>query len=222
MSIRSKILGALQTSDALCDDCLSEITGVTPRQSINLNCRALRTSNVLARPAEMCARCQRTKIVNRLTRTASIEKPDTSMVISVANSTPNDRPWYWEGNVQDKIIKFLRSSGCVIHSQSDTSTRQQGKDIVARDHDGCSLWITVKGFPQKSANTQARHWFAGALLDLARYKDEDDRAVLAMGLPRGFSTYEGLIRRTEQIRKFLAYQVFWVQADGTVTREQSP
>ena len=80
--------------------------------------------------------------------------------------------------------------------------------------------MTVKGFPEKSKNVQARHWFAGAFLDLARYKDEDANASLAMGLPRGFATYEGLVRRTDAVRRFLGYTVYWVCADGTVTCDE--
>ncbi|MGH7815918.1 MAG: hypothetical protein ACREOR_00870, partial [Candidatus Binatia bacterium] len=59
----------------------------------------------------------------------------------------------------------------------------------------------------------------GALLDLARYRDEDPDASLAMGLPHGFTTYEALLKRTGAVRIFLGYAVYWVYSDGTVTRE---
>ncbi len=81
--------------------------------------------------------------------------------------------------------------------------------------------MTVKGFPEKSKNIQARHWFAGALLDLARYREENAEVSLAMGLPGGFTTYEALLRRTSAVRNFLGYSVYWVLPDGTVTREDS-
>ena len=98
---------------------------------------------------------------------------------------------------------------------------QHGKDIIAADPQGRTLWVTVKGFPEKSKNIQARHWFAGALLDLARYKDESEDALLAMGLPQGFSTYEALLRRTQSVRRFLRYMVYWVKSDGTVVLEDA-
>jgi hypothetical protein len=44
--------------------------------------------------------------------------------------------------------------------------------------------------------------------------------VLAMGLPRGFKTYEGLIKRDDAVRRFLDYRVYWVEADGTVNVEK--
>src|SRR5437588_210719 len=34
MTIQAKVAEGLKRTDRLCDDCLSEVTGVTPRQSI--------------------------------------------------------------------------------------------------------------------------------------------------------------------------------------------
>jgi hypothetical protein len=66
MTIQSRVLNALRRTDRLCDDCLSEITGVTPRQSINSICRAMASTKVLSRATEYCERCGRSKKVNRL------------------------------------------------------------------------------------------------------------------------------------------------------------
>jgi hypothetical protein len=115
----------------------------------------------------------------------------------------------------------LTANGYEVQSEADTASRQHGKDVVARSKDGRTLWITVKGFPEKSKNIQARHWFEGALHDLVRYRDEDQNALLAMGLPGGFTTYEGLLRRHDSVKKFLGYRVYWVQADGTVTIQEA-
>jgi hypothetical protein len=108
-----------------------------------------------------------------------------------------------------------------VESVADTAAREQGKDIIARQSDGRLLWVTVKGFPERSANVQARHWFAGALLDMARYRDESEDALLGMGLPQGFQTYEGLIERTRRVRNFLRFDVFWVTANGLVERQRA-
>ena len=224
MTIRSKILGALQKSGVLCDDCLSEVTAITPRQSINICCRDMHADKVLSRPRETCPRCNRTKIINRLSNAQEGNSSDLQPV-EAAGTEPNipssDHPWYWEGNVQDKILRFLKLQGYTVHSASDTAIRQQGKDIIASDAHGRTVWVTVKGFPEKSKNTQARHWFAGALLDLARYKDENEDALLAMGLPKGFTTYETLVRRTSSVRKYLGYAIYWVNANGTVLRDDT-
>ena len=233
MTIRSEILRALEKSGVLCDDCLSEVTRITPRQSVNMSCRELHEDKVLSRPRETCPCCNRVKIVNRLSATRIVNglsgaRPREPISLPLAKPMTvapsilsNDRPWYWEGSVQDKIVRFLESQGHTVHSTSDTATRQQGKDIIAADAHGRTVWVTVKGFPEMSKNTQARHWFAGALLDLARYKDESEDALLAMGLPQGFSTYEGLLRRTQSVRRFLRYVVYWVRPDGTVVLEDA-
>ena len=215
MKIRERILAALSKTDRLCDDCLSEITGVSPRHSINLTARPMAARHQLSRFREDCGRCQRVKIVNRLGN-AQVSQP---VQVMATLPIPGERPWYWEGNVQRRIVDFLRAAGYVIQSEADTASRQQGKDIVAKGLEGRSLWVTVKGFPEKSKSTQARHWFAGALHDLTRYRDEDEKAVLAMGLPSGFKTYEALIKRHVAVRRFLAYQVYWVDQGGTVTVE---
>ena len=221
MTVQDKILTTLRATDRLCDDCLSEATGVTPRQTINAYCRVLSSRKVVARATEDCARCGRTKIVNRVGAVGprqSSTLPESG--IRKLPAAESGRPWYWEGNVQRRIVEFLKGNGCMVQSEADTASRQQGKDIVARNPEGQLLWITVKGFPEKSKNTQARHWFAGALHDLARYRNEDKNAVLAMGLPHGFKTYEGLIKRDDAVRRFLDYRVYWVEADGTVNVEE--
>jgi hypothetical protein len=40
-------------------------------------------------------------------------------------------PWYWEGNVQATVARFLVSEGWVIESVADTASRQQGIDLMA-------------------------------------------------------------------------------------------
>jgi hypothetical protein len=212
MTIQSKILAALQRTDRLCDDCLSEMTGVRPRQAINQIARGMKSAKLLSRPTEDCARCRRPKIVNRLGDAPREPSPPPRP----AETRPG-RPWYWEGNVQRKIVEFLRADGYTVHSEADTATRQPGKDIVASTREGKSLWVTVKGFPESSPNTQARHWFAGAFHDVSRYRTESKDALLAMGLPAGFKTYEGLVKKDVAVRSFLGYSVYWVHADGAVT-----
>jgi hypothetical protein len=216
MTIKAKVLATLRGTARLCDDCLSEATGVTPRQSINIACRAMNLKKVLGRATDTCERCRRTKIVNYLS-TGTTPRQETVAVIKPVDHAPGDRPWYWEGSVQRKIVEFLIANRFTVQSAADTASRQQGKDIVARSPDGQNLWVTVKGFPEKSKNVQARHWFAGALHDLARYRDESPDAVLAIGLPRGFTTYERLISRSQAVRRFLGYRVYWVGADGKVS-----
>ena len=63
---RGKIEDTLQERGAVCDDYLSELTGITPRQAVNQLCRHLEEQSRLIRTTNRCPRCQRHKIVNRV------------------------------------------------------------------------------------------------------------------------------------------------------------
>jgi hypothetical protein len=86
-------------------------------------------------------------------------------------------PWYWEGNVQASVARFLVAAGWTIESAADTASRQRGIDLLATK-EGRRLGVEVKGYPgtvyargaragqpkPTAPTTQARHWFAQALL----------------------------------------------------------
>jgi hypothetical protein len=231
MSREHRILTALATGRRLCDDCLSEVANVKPRQSVYQACSALRDQGTLTRLTESCEACNRMKITNARTLPRENPRrflPDFEVQSESDPKKPGpvhiaivERPWYWEGHVQSGIVRFLQSTGVSVQSQANTATREQGKDIVAIDKDGATLWISVKGFPENSPNTQARHWFAGALLDLALYRSESDKPRLALGFPAGFATYENLVKRTRATLGFLGCHLFWVSENGEVKRESS-
>lgn len=225
MSRQDKLLETLASGRRLCDDCLSEISEIKPRQSVYQACSVLRDEKMISRLNELCESCNRMKIVNALvskTRQPAKIKSGagvSSVMLSAPTLSSSSKPWYWEGHVQTEIVHYLKASNASVQSEANTSIRERGIDIEAVDIDGSPLWISVKGFPEKSANTQARHWFAGALLDLALYKDKNPKARLAVGLPSGFSTYENLVKRVRNTLAFLGCHIFWVTERGTVTRE---
>lgn len=234
MTREDRLLTALASGRRLCDDCLSDIVNIKPRQSVYQACTALRKKGLITRMTESCQACNRMKITNaRIPRTGSVSpslanaervpsnpaSSDPPPVQGAAAKPTAAKPWHWEGNVQRQIVCYLQGCNARIVAEANTATRGQGKDIEAIDADGSTLWVTVKGFPESSPNTQARHWFAGALLDLCLYRNQSSTARLALGLPRGFSTYEGLVKRTAATLGFLHCHVFWVAADGTVSRE---
>lgn len=225
MSRKEKLLQVLALGRKLCDDCLSDVSGIKPRQSVYQACTALRGEGLVSRMVESCETCHRMKIINALITTGqSLRRHESSVVkaqiddVSLPDIEPTggDKPWYWEGKVQDAIVLYLRKLNVSIHAEADTATRAQGKDIEAINPDGSILWVSVKGFPESSPNTQARHWFAGLLLDLALYREQDSTAKLALGLPRGFKTYETLVRRTHHTLKFYGCDVYWVSEGGDV------
>ena len=129
------------------------------------------------------------------------------------------RPWCWEGNVQAALVRWFRDHGYVIEQEANTATREAGKDIVATDPDGRTVWVSVKGFPERSLHVQARHWFAGALFDLILYRHERPDVRLALAFPDGFTTYTALAARTAWLRTSMPFTIYWIAESGTVRIE---
>ncbi len=109
--------------------------------------------------------------------------------------------------------------GYLIQKVADTAARSPGKDIDAIGPDGRVLWVSVKGYPEKSKHTQARHWFAGGILDLVRYRHEREDVSLALCLPDGFTTYQNLARQTPWLRNAMPFVIYWVLESGEVRVE---
>lgn len=221
MSRIETIRNILSRTSPLCDDCLSELTHIVPRQNINQCCRENSTQIDRGRE-KACVRCFQKKIVNSLRQDYPT---DTSQQNNNRNNETRllehlDFPWFWEGNVQDRIVSFLKQEGYVIKNFANTESRQSGKDIIADHANALPLWVTVKGFPEKRSKTlpatQARHWFSQAIFDLVCYHGEDPTASLALGIPDVGKTYRNLLKKTEWFQKSLPFKVFWVHEDGSV------
>jgi hypothetical protein len=125
--------------------------------------------------------------------------------------------------VQSVVVEYLLEIGYLVQSFADTATKQRGKDIVAKTTSGRTLWVSAKGYPAGTVNTnartQARHWFAQALFDLILWHGEDSAAALALALPQ----YEIYRRLSDRVRWFLSdigCCIFWVSEDGSI-REDS-
>lgn len=66
MTNRDKIISTLSNSGNHCDDCLSEVTEVFPRQQVNQICRVLESRGKLTRIYRAtCPRCGKYKLVNQ-------------------------------------------------------------------------------------------------------------------------------------------------------------
>jgi len=169
MSVRDKLKATLQTAGAMCDDCLSSSASVKPRQQVNARCRDLELAGEITRQNDQCPQCRSNKIVNRMRAGNQFQsKPNTKKKESqksIVDVIKPGKPWCWEGNVQTKIVEYLESTEWEILTSANTATRESGKDIVATKS-GRELWVSVKGWPERSVNTQARHWFSSALFDL--------------------------------------------------------
>lgn len=58
------ILSLLRRGKSLCDDCISTVTSITPRQQVNQICRRLSESGQIRRQHQLCNRCGKGKLVN--------------------------------------------------------------------------------------------------------------------------------------------------------------
>lgn len=201
----------------LCDDCLTEKAHFSKRQTANAICRDLNNKSQIKRLRGLCSECKKFKIVNEY-----IEGRPSELAVDFQKKEKMKqayRAWYWEGNIQSVLVNCLVKAGYTIRSVADTAARSQGKDIVTVDPDGRELWITVKGYPEKSSHTQARHWFSGALMSLILYRDENTSVSLGLALPNGFATYLNLTPRVEWLRRSMPFTIYWVSEVGEIRVE---
>lgn len=215
MQNRDRIIAALADVE-LCDDCLSIAASVFPRNQVYSICTSLSKVSVIHRHHGMCEHCHKAKNTNRILKTT------TSLINEHESATPPDpqsRPWYWEGNVQSKVVDYLVQNNYTIRSVADTAARTPGVDVIALSYGGKEIWISVKGYPDKSSNVQARHWFSGAIFDLILYHGEKPEVDLAIALPDGFTTYSNLLPRIKWLKEALPFKVYWVCENGRVRLE---
>lgn len=142
--------------------------------------------------------------------------------------------WFWEGNVQAKVVVWLKRSGWTILAVADTAKRQRGVDILARRGREL-LAVEVKGRPttyyargEKAGQekptqpaTQARQWYAHALLSLMMSRDRIRYTYVALAIP-DYPTYEALVSRTRCSLEILGVTVLIVHESGAIDVAVSP
>lgn len=139
-----------------------------------------------------------------------------------------ERPWFWEGHVQDALAVHLTSEGWNVREAADTESKAPGIDLLAtKDHRW--LAIEVKGYPNSTYDhgskrgqpkptqpaSQARQWFSHALLGMMLLRDKRPDAEIAICFPR-YKTYENLIARTKVSFDLLGFGVYFVEETGAV------
>lgn len=216
MTNKDQVITALSIAE-LCDDCLSVSSGVVPRQTVNVICRTLFNDSSIYRHFGKCDHCHKIKTTNRLLDVNTA--PFIAVSEEIDSVTTLSKPWYWEGNVQSHVVNYLVQNHYTICSVADTAARNPGKDIIAVSTDDKELWISVKGYPEKSPNIQARHWFSGAIFDLVLYHGENPDVQLGIALPDGFITYTNVLPRIRWLKESMAFQIYWVNKDGAVRVE---
>lgn len=214
MTIQDRIVAyLLEHPEGVDDDALTAALNLRQRQQANQRCRRLEQYGFVSR------RTVNGKIRNFL----NANPPKTITPRPTPNLANNERPWFWEGHVQDKLASHLRKLGYAIEFLADTATKQQGKDIVAVSPSGETLWVSVKGYPRgterTNAGTQSRHWFAHALFDLILWRGQDASVSLALALPDQ-NTYRRLANRIDWFLSAARACIFWVDEHGTVVQQE--
>ena len=182
MGHKEKILQFLQERPGnwFDDDELSNYLKIYPRQAVNQICRSLASKGLIQR--ERVDEKIRNSIPSRFSHTTTIL---TTKSAELPTSEDPLTDWYWEGNIQNQIALYLKSIGWSIEHLSDTASSKRGIDIRARNGDQVLL-VEVKGYPSNRyyrgpkkgqlkptpPTSQARHWFAGALLSALLMKTQ--------------------------------------------------
>ncbi|MEM2126554.1 MAG: hypothetical protein QXQ53_09185 [Candidatus Methanosuratincola sp.] len=217
MTVKQSIISYLQSHpEGIDDDELARVLGLSTRQQANMRCRELEKEGLIVR-----------RRVSEKIRNFWAGRPVT--VTSSASPAPQESPsslpksknWFWEGNIQSKVIQYLAAHGFYIRSVSDTASHQQGIDIVA-EKDGKLLWVSVKGYPQgtdkTNASVQAGHWFKEAIFDIIEYRERDKNVSLAVALP-DYPRYRSLAQKITWFKRAAKFNYFWVKEDGQISSE---
>lgn len=217
MTIREQIIAFLQEHpEGIDDDTLAEALHLKHRQQANSRCRQLEKEGLVIR--------QRVggKIHNFWVSDgqSALVHPYTDQIASSVKATGSES-WFWEGNVQAAVVRYLVEHNSIIRSVADTASRQRGKDIVA-EQNGKPLWITVKGYPagtdKTGPSTQAGHWFKQAVFDIIEYRGESSTAELGIALP-DFPRYRSLAQRIGWFQPVAGFSYYWVRESGKVIIE---
>jgi hypothetical protein len=214
MTTKERIISYLQTHPVgVDDDELAKDLGISNRVQVNSRCRELENEGYVIR------RRVGGKIHN-FWASKSIDSTPTFQRESPPN-IPSQELWFWEGNVQSKVVNYLASQNYQIRSVADTATRQQGIDIIA-EKAGMILWVSAKGFPKGTdktqPSTQAGHWFKQAIFDIIDYRGRDKNASLALAFP-DFPRYHSLAQKISWFKPVADFKYFWVRENGEVIAE---
>ncbi len=88
------------------------------------------TSAGAAKPAEPSSELQR-----------PVSRPRSAVAAGEASTD-----WFWEGNVQGRVVAHLAAASVLIVRVADTRSREHGTDIEGV-LDGTKIHVEVKGWP---------------------------------------------------------------------------
>lgn len=130
MSHRTKLLDSLASGRRLCDDCLSDTSGVKPRQSVRRACITLRDQMIVSRLTEECEACGRMKVTNAL---LSAKQPSLTAQFGQAVPTSKVRkPMVAAEPAPDRDIKS-QSKGTTTPSELGALIARFIRTVVTQD-----------------------------------------------------------------------------------------
>ncbi len=217
MTIRERIVVFLKNHpEGVDDDTLAETLGLKYRQQANSSCRQLEKEGLVVR-RRVGGKIHNFWVGNKQGSITPVPSSPTGFPLKSGGG----RPWFWEGNVQATVVRYLATQDCIIRSVADTAGRKPGKDIVA-EREGKPIWITVKGYPEGTSkthpSTQAGHWFKQAVFDIIEYRGESEIAELGMALP-DFPRYRSLAQKINWFQSAAQFVYYWVRESGEVVVE---
>jgi len=219
MTIKERIVEYLKKHpEGVDDDMLARNLNLSARQQANSRCNQLAKEGLV----------ERRKVAGKIHnfwiggKGGGVPKQIESTKKPALNpETPKKDNWFWEGNVQAKVVGYLAGQGYSIMSVADTASHQRGKDIEA-EKNGRPVWISVKGYPKGTAkthpSTQAGHWFKQAVFDILEYRGEDDGVELGLALP-DYSRYRDLTKKISWLKSIARFTYYWVRESGEVIEE---
>jgi hypothetical protein len=158
--------------------------------------------------------------------------PLQAAVVRPVGPRPTD--WFWEGNVQDAFVRYLAGDGWHVESTAETVSRGRGHDVVARKGSH-RLTAEVKGYPsiayrdprraaevkRTQPTTQAKHWYADALLKAIRLRTTTPKILVGLVFPH-FPRYLRLLDETDASLRTLGIGVYLVEETGRVAIHLEP
>jgi len=212
MSLPESILAYLSAMpDGATDAELFQALDAKYYQQINDRCRSLARRGLIRRELDG-------KVIRNYHRDAVPRATAPTVPTVPAPLAIPARSWYWEGNVQARVVKYLVDTGYHILRVADTVSREGGRDVAA-SRDGRDAWVSVKGRPEgtlkTNAATQARVWFHGALFDAICWRNESQDAEIFLAMP-DYPTYRNLSPRVEWLLKSANFRVAWIHQDGSI------
>ena len=149
------------------------------------------------------------------------------------NEWKRDDDWFWEGNIQERVIEHMKSEeGFSILSPGMPMPSEQGVEVLAqRSNDGVTTHrlVVVRGWPStmytrgslagqhrtSRPEVIARGWIAQAVLDIALGRGGDPDVEMALAIP-AMASY---VRYLQRLRWFMAASrtsVYMVSQEGNV------